>query len=422
MSYNTTRDLEQLRMLDPSIDDFINRFNNSNGPVNGNPRQTVFLFPGGMASRLKRAKSPYVNGMPATQAFAYDTVWLDVWTFLGTVLDLQQVVIAGERRDKDSRIIVADGAVSFLGCSPYDGFVALCAEVGIDCYVFGWDWRLAFDRIGAFFVKKFLPYFGQRVMNGCNGADALANFSLVGHSAGGMVVNWILRKHNVAELRWAVTVATPFYGYGGQTHRWFEGEPLFNALGTDNIIKVITSMPGNYPYQFLPTGVFMANQQALAADPNYPLAAYPSLDKTTGALADAYSPTTNGALHRYPDQSASGFDMQEVKRAKKLVTFLASGLDPQIAKKFVNVRGDTKNNDTLGSITWDWVPPTNPTPIGDASSVAGDGTQPGWTVRHVGLEAALPGNVVTVQGADVTHMLTMNSPTTNAALAKVLLT
>ena len=289
--------------------------------------------------------------------------------------------------------------------------------------MFGWDWRDAADRIGKFFVKKFLPHFQQRVKDECNNADALANFSLVGHSAGGMVVNWILRKHEVAEMRWAITVATPFYGYGGQEHRWFEGEPYFNFLGQDKIIKVITSMPGCYSYQFLPESVYLANKVALAADPAYPLAAYPSTDKTTPAVvADAYNPKTQGSLHRYPAQSTSGFDPIELARAKKLVKFLASDLDPKIAKKFVNVRGDTTNNDTLGSVTWDWVPPTTPTPIADTALVPGDGTQPGWTARHVGLANAVPGNVRTVLGGDVEHMLTMNSPTTLAQLAAVLST
>ncbi len=416
MSYDTLRDLEQLRMMDHSIDDFIDRYNNSTGPIVG-PRRTIFLFPGGLGSRLKQATAPYVDGMPDTQAFAYETVWLDIFTLLGNVLELRQTNVGGKRRDKDNRIIVADGVVKFLGCSPYDGFTAMCDANGLDCFVFGWDWRRSVDQVGAFFVKKFLPHFRQRVMDGCNNADALANFSLVGHSAGGMIANWILRKHDVAQLRRVITVATPFYGYGGQTHRWFEGEPYFNDLiGKDKIIKVITSMPGNYAYQFLPESVYAANQARLAADPNFPLAAYPSRDKATGVPADPYNPKVNGTLHRYPSKTASGFDTNELKKAKKLVKLLASDLAPAHAQKFFNIRGDTGAGNTVGSTTWDWVPPTVPTPIGNDPGVAGDGTQPAWTARHVGLANTLPGNVAAVAGTDVQHMLTMSSPTTLAVL------
>lgn len=97
--------------------------------------------------------------------------------------------------------------------------------------------------------------------------------------------------------------------------------------------------------------------------------------------------------------------------------YLASALDPALAAKFINIRGDTTANDTAGSTTWDWVPPTDPSPMADGAGVPGDGTQPAWSARHVGLAGA---NVITVHGADVEHTFTMNSPTTLDALAGVL--
>ena len=97
--------------------------------------------------------------------------------------------------------------------------------------------------------------------------------------------------------------------------------------------------------------------------------------------------------------------------------YLASDLDTVLAAKFFNIRGDTTADDTTGSTTWDWVPPTDPSPIANGAGVPGDGTQPAWTARHVGLAAA---NVVTVSGADVEHTFTMNSPKTLGALAGVL--
>jgi hypothetical protein len=113
MSYDTTRDSEQLRLLDKSIDDFIDRYNNSSGPANG-PRQTIFLFPGGMASKLRRATESYDDGVSSPQTFSYDTIWLEPETIVwpAAVLDLKMRKVApGKYRDKDDRIIVADGAL-----------------------------------------------------------------------------------------------------------------------------------------------------------------------------------------------------------------------------------------------------------------------------------------------------------------------
>jgi hypothetical protein len=423
MSYDTTRDAEQLRLLDDSITDFINRYNNSSGPANG-PRQTVFLFPGGMASKLKRATAPYVDGVSGLQTFSYDAVWLEPDTIVwpAGVLDLKMTKVgSGKYRDKGDRIVVADGAVGFLGCTPYVGFTAWCVLKGLDYFVFGWDWRRRLEHSGRFFVRKFLPHFQERVKNECNNADPLVNFSLIGHSAGGMIVNWILRKQhpNVRNMRLAITVAAPFYGYSGQVHRWFEGQPPFNGpLGIfkKSVIKLICSFPACYTWMFLDEGTFNDNQVALAADQAFPLLNYPSMDATTANLrADPYNPQTNGNRSRYPAASVTGFDATELDHGKKLVRYLASSLDPPLAAKFINIRGNNNAGNTPGSTKWDWVPPTDPSPIADGAGVPGDGTQPGWTARHVGA-----GNVITVAGPDVEHMFTMNSPKTLGKLAAVL--
>jgi hypothetical protein len=175
-----------------------------------------------------------------------------------------------------------------------------------------------------------------------------------------------------------------------------------------------------YAFQFMDNQTFIANQAALANDGAYSLPTYPSLDKATLAPADPYNPTTNGPYSRYPSASSSGFDAAELRKGKRLVRLLASYLDPLLAPKFVNIRGDDSANDTVGSTTWDWVPPTDPTPIADASTAPGDGTQPAWTARHVGLANAIPANVMTVTGSSVEHQSTMNSAATLAKLAGVL--
>lgn len=219
-------------------------------------------------------------------------------------------------------------------------------------------------------------------------------------------------------------VVISFYGYSGQVHRWFEGEPYLNGFldsYKNGIIRTLCSFPSCYTWQFLDHKTFLKNQAALAADPSYKLLTYPSLDKTTSTVADPYEPKTNGNLSRYPSASASGFDQTELKRGRSLARYLASPLAPVLAKKFVNIRGVTTASGTVGSSKWDWVPPTDPTPIADGASVPGDGTQPAWSARHVGVATAIPGSLITVTGGiDVEHMLIMNSPKTLGKLANVL--
>jgi len=423
MSYGSTRDAEQLRILGPAIDDFIHRYNNSDGPAQG-PRQTLFFFPGGMASTLKRARKPYVDSGPSGQMFKFDKVWLTIEDFLGGVLDLGINNVNGEYRDEGNRIIVADGTVEILGWTFYDGFTEWCEDSGIDYFIFGWDWRRRLEHSGEFFITEFLPYFQERVQEGCNNADPLEHFSIVGHSAGGMIVNWILRETPdypiLSNLQKAITVATPFYGYAGQVHRWFEGDSYFNhdvLVDRDKLIKVICSLPAPYAWQFLDEQTFSDNGHKFALDVPYPLLAYPSTDKNTGAAADPYHPLLQGNLGRYPTDK--GFSAQELSMAGDLVRHLSGPLDPALAAKFFNIRGDNGKTDTIGSATWDWVPPSDPTPIHNGPFVPGDDTQPAWSARHLDL-LDLQGHVITVSGSHLSHMSLMNSPETLAALGPVI--
>jgi hypothetical protein len=429
MSYDSTRDAEQLRIITPSIDAFANRYNNNTQFAANGGRHTIFLFPGGMASVLQQATSSYVDGVSTPQLFNYETLWIEPLIFFdGRAADLRlNRISSAEYRDENNQIIVADGCVEFLGCTPYSGFTDWCEQSGFDYFVFGWDWRRKLQHSGKFFIEKFLPFFQARVKSKCNNADPLAKFSLIGHSAGGMVVNWIFRKNhaNTANMYRAITVATPFYGYASQMHRWFEGEPYVNGLGgayKTKVIKAICSAPAAYTWLYLDEQTFKNNEPALGNDPHYPLPTYPCVDATTTSVrADPYNPQTNGSLTRYPSAVQSGFSLQELKDARQIVRHLASGFDPALPlSKFFNVRCDNGANDTAGSSTWKWVPPTNPSPIVDVSSVAGDDTQPGWSTRHVGLAATNPDQVRTVYGSDVGHMFTMNSPHTIEEVGKIL--
>jgi hypothetical protein len=421
MSYEGNRVKEQLRVLRPEIQNFIVRYN-ANPPVG---RQTVFLFPGGMASRLVRAKKVYQPG--PDQVFDYVDIWLTPESFLGRAADLKMKrVNKGDHRDKDDKIIVSDGLVNFLGATPYLGFTAWCAAKNLDYFVFPWDWRRGVDDVGDFFIDDFLPDFQNLVKAGCNNADPLARFSLIGHSCGGMVVNWALRSNAaiMAGLDKAITVATPFYGYSSQLHRWFDGEEYLNGPLNSfkkGIIKAICSFPGCYAWLFLPhNDRYVPNAAAFAADPVAPLMAYPSVDSDTGAVADPYDPQSNGALRRYPTTRESAFDSDELKDGKDLVKFLSGPLTAAKAGKFYNIRADTGANNTRHATTWRWVPPIEPCPIANASVGMGDGVQPGWTARHIDLEGLAPGHVVTVVSPLAEHATLMSVPETIKAISKIL--
>jgi len=73
VTYDAARESEQLRVNDAAINNFINRYVNRNLPAA--QRKTVFFFPGGMASQLLRATTPYDATNPAA-TFGFDKVWL----------------------------------------------------------------------------------------------------------------------------------------------------------------------------------------------------------------------------------------------------------------------------------------------------------------------------------------------------------
>jgi hypothetical protein len=84
MTYAETRDDETMFRLGPAIDAFIAQCQKPADPDSPCARQTVFFFPGGMASRLMRATQKYVDGAtgPAPR-FNYDTVWMKPATLFG---------------------------------------------------------------------------------------------------------------------------------------------------------------------------------------------------------------------------------------------------------------------------------------------------------------------------------------------------
>jgi len=413
-TYSATRDSEQLRYLEVDIAGFINRYQ-SRPP--GTKRRTLFLFPGGMGSQLLRARTPYFAGAPQPQTFQYDTVWLTPETFLGEALTLKMHEVSGVSHDLANRIIIPYGTVQFLGVTPYTRFTAWCELNDIDWFVFGWDWRRRLKDTVDFFLNQFIPLFQNRTQQPC--PDALKDIVLIGHSFGGMVVSLILQENNsilANNMTRAVTVASPFYGYDGQIHRWFEGEPLLNHIGpfdvTKQVIEVITSLPGVYALLYLDAETFQMNRAALCNDPEFPLNGYPSKDFANATLqVDPFSPGSN----RYPQNI--GLSTSELQRALQTYQKIALGPPALYVDRFFNIRGIPKN--TNGSVSWGLLTgPNNPntSPIGNGSGVPGDGTLPAWSTRLV----TLPNNQIVPVGGNVDHMFMMEEDLTHQALSLIL--
>lgn len=423
-TYDETRDSEHLRVLTPAIDAFIQQCQRPRATASTSSRQTMFFLPGGIASSLSRATQKFADGVAAPQTFDYEAVWATCDTFLGGARDLKMYRDgAGAFRDKGDRIIVADGAV-ILGYTPHQGLIDWCASHNVDLFVFPWDWRRRLDEAVKMFVGKFLPFFRARVLAaGC--PDPFARFSLVGHSFGGMIVNLILRGNDpiVANMTHAITVATPFYGYPGQVHRWFEGEPLLNGASPpggfkQDMMETIASLPGLYSLHLLDEGTWSntANQSVLTAhDPEFPLPSYPSMDATNAGLrADPYNPQTNGSLRRFP--AMTGFDRHELEYARLQFQQLAAPMDAKLLEKFYNIRGvrtesdeQTLKSDTAASVSWDWIPASfdsaDTSPIVDVTHVPGDDTQPAWSARLATNDSS---RCITIRASDIHHMSMMS--------------
>jgi len=420
-AYGQGRDQEYLDRLTGPINDFISRYNANPSP----DHKTIFLFPGGMGSQLVRATAPFQNGPP----FFYDTAWLDCSITLGAATNLQ---MAGDE-DYQQQYILPDGCVDFVTLQPYEGFIQWCQSNWIDLFVFGWDWRRGTYENAEFFLESFLPMFDSLVQ-GCS-PYPLDNFWLIGHSFGGMVIKQILNEYNnayVKKMQRAITVATPFYGYGGQLHRLFKGDSQLNWTegldGATKITEIVSTLPSGYELLFLDGGSYDANQAAFAADPDgYDLACYPSMDADpAGGRADPYNPVP-GAPPNPPGDvryiSSCGFSWPLLGGGNTASHQVAQPLDATVANKFWNIRGvQSKNgrdlNGTVVTQTWERVPPTfdadaDADPITDKLG-PGDGTLPAWSTRLLGNP-----NVVTLRG-DFEHMDLMNEAAVQGEIALLL--
>lgn len=419
MSYSEARESEQLRILEKPIRDFIARYRTNPAPPD--KRKTLILLPGGMGSRLRRANKKYDDNLGLPPGIKYKTIWLNAGTFLGDALKIEMTTDPqGQHRDHKNKMIVAAGRVKLFGITPYERFLDWCDRQRLDWFVYGYDWRLPMDNLAGFFLQKFLPFFKQQVMDaGC--PDPLDGVVLVGHSFGGMVIKLALdRKHPLLDdMSAAITVGTPFYGYGGQMHRWCEGHEWFNHLGVREVVRTISSLPGCYALCYMDHCTYTTYRQALEDDPQFPLTAYPSVDKNQpNTIADPYTPDPG----RYPVDL--GFRQDFLDAGKLIYRAVAQPLPASVAPKFYNIRGvsggggkNSEGGDLWGIAPTPYNPPADsPLEYDPTKRAVGDAVQPGWSTRLVTQPLD---HCITVQ-ADEEHMFLMETDAVQAAIEKIL--
>jgi pimeloyl-ACP methyl ester carboxylesterase len=422
--YRTNRDAAYLSRIQASVEEFASSYG-LHWLIN--KRRTIFLFPGGVGSQLMRADQ--VDPNPAQ---FYEKVWLDGGIFGAGSPDAFPLALLPGSVDTEKRYIVADGCVNIPGpipdLQPYANFSQWCHDHNIDLFIFAWDWRRSVLDAADFFLNIFLPMFDARF--GGQTPHPLDHFTLVGHSAGGMVVKAILNSTTdqyVQRLKKAITVATPFYGYGGQISRYFHGVDFVDVRPSVSA-RIISSFPGPYEYLYVDHDTYHANKDAFANDPGgFNLAAYPSMDADDPAIvADPYDaqPDDSGMV-RYPLHY--GFESSLLYRAKVVARRISNAFaDPSITEKFYTIRGvQSANgqvlNETAVSQSWarispDFDPDNDPVPIVETKG-PGDDTQPAWTTRVLWLP---PNQVTTIVGDDIQHAIMMELPSVQKKIAELI--
>ncbi|HUJ99351.1 MAG TPA: hypothetical protein VLV85_13980 [Stellaceae bacterium] len=405
MNYDQERSAEQLRILDPELTRFVQDYKRG--------RPTVILLPGGLGSDLQRARQAFHDGDPAQQ-LDYDIAWLDA----SILCDAMELGMAGDI-DVGDHICIANGPVALLALNPYGTFRRWCDDNAFNYFVLGWDWRRVLGPSVDFFAADFLPALQQRVEAAC-GEDPLNGFTLVGHSEGGFLVKLFLGSGSpyLQQMAQAVTIATPFYGYAGQLHRYFSGEDYLNDIyGKSAMAQLIASMCGGYELLFTDIPTFLRDQAALEDDTDFPPPVYPCWDLTTGNPVDPYSPDSQPGKVRYPTDN--WFLSSQLPIANTVRQQITAPLPTNINAKFYNIRGVQTDDDgapidgTAVALSWDWIKPgfdpdANVSPLADVRGT-GDDTIPAWSARLVSTPKA---NIVTVFGEqeDFNHMFLMEQP------------
>jgi pimeloyl-ACP methyl ester carboxylesterase len=411
MTYATSRDDAFSTRIEAAIEDFASQYElNAYSSV---PKRTIFLFPGGLGSELMRSFQAYPGA-----ALSFEKVWLDAGIWDDDIPHLKMLI--GDI-DTEQKYIVPASCVDIPGPAflhAYEVFIQWCRRNSIDLFVFGWDWRRSVQDAADFFLNVFMPKFDARFAGMT--PHPLDHFTFLGHSAGGMVIKAMLNStanQYVQRVKKAITVATPFYGYGGQILRFLRGDSylLVALIPRSSSAAIISSLPGGYEYPYLGYQTYLDNKAAFESDPEgYNLNAYPSVDANDPTkVADPYDydplPDVNGKV-RYP--LLYGFKSSLLSQGHVTAQSISrpfTAAEATIAAKFFNIRGvQTSNgqdvNETPVGQSWARVLPwfsadLGPDPI-QFQMGPGDGTQSAWTARLLGLPA---NQIITIKGDDVDH-------------------
>jgi pimeloyl-ACP methyl ester carboxylesterase len=292
--YDAGRDQEHLTRLKIAIDTFAWQYLCDARP----DKKLIFLFPGGMASELLRATTSSTSPAP----YSYYVSWLSGFILVGEANNLR---IELNDDDYHDNYVIPDHEIGIqqfgLGLSSYGCFKEWCFKNRIHLFVFGWDWRRGVQHSVDFFLNTALPAFEAKI-------GTLKNFTLIGHSAGGMVVKVIANQKTnayVQRMDKAITVGAPFYGYGTQIQRFFKGVSVLNATvpgHTREMAQICATMLGGYEYMLLDEVTYNANAADFQASSEpYKLLNYPSVDFTNpNERADPFNPIGAFPLVRYP--------------------------------------------------------------------------------------------------------------------------
>ncbi|MEO1551986.1 MAG: hypothetical protein AAFR93_16415, partial [Pseudomonadota bacterium] len=274
MTYESFVEEETLHLLEHELDRFLD-------PHRFNPdAQTIILIPGGMGSRLRRARKP-INPAHPVPPKSFSTIWAGC----GLIFDkaAEKLLIEPDGHDIDDRIIIADNVVKFF-VHPYDRCIRFFRNAGMNVFVFGWDWRRKVTT-SVDLMHHILMEMEQRVADQY-GATVLPNTRIVGHSMGGMIAKlWMTEYPDMAaKTQGMISVGSPFYGYFGQMRRFYNGDYIFNDIyGPPTVAKVTSSMPGMYSLLPLDYETFQRDGAAIGLD------TYPVMDPDGCTMADPYS-------------------------------------------------------------------------------------------------------------------------------------
>jgi hypothetical protein len=226
-AYDDHLKAEQLLMMKDAIRSFLDSYGEHRERAD---QRTLIFLPGGMGSELMQATKRF-DGSSPDGSYRYETLWVDLKkVFLDQGALLLQM---NGNEDTNDQFIVANGPLKNCALHPYDGLIQWCDANDVDLLMVGWDFRRSAAWNVDFLLQTLFPEVRKRAEDRGWEEDPLKGSTLVGHSFGGMVVKWILNKHDDSfcmDLRLAVTVGTPFYGNPGQTERLFVSEPALGAV------------------------------------------------------------------------------------------------------------------------------------------------------------------------------------------------